>query len=104
MLLSGDDLTSIGQARLAMPRTLVPPAGIAARFDDDALEVGVVTLPQARAVCVFNWSDMAKTFTVRLPAPAQVRDFRSEAALGRHERSMTVHDVPAHGARLPVCE
>jgi alpha-galactosidase len=104
MLLSGDDLTSIPQARLAMLRKLVPPTGIAARFEDDALEVGVVTLPQARAVCVFNWSDMAKTFTVRLPAPAQVRDFWSGAALGRHERSMSVDDVPAHGARLLVCE
>jgi alpha-galactosidase len=104
MLLSGDDLTVIAPARLAMLRKLVPPTGIAARFDDDALEIGVVTLPQSRAVCVFNWSDAAKTFTVRLAAPARVRDFWSGAALGRHEGSMTVDDVPAHGARLLVCE
>jgi galactokinase-like galactose-binding protein len=39
-----------------------------------------------------------------LAAPARVRDFWSGAALGRHERSMRVDDVPVHGARLLVCE
>jgi len=41
---------------------------------------------------------------VPLPAPSRVRDFWSDASLGRHERSITVEDVPAHGARLLVCE
>jgi alpha-galactosidase len=104
MLLSGDDLTTIPPARLAMLRKLVPPIGIAARFDDDALEVGVVTRPQSRSICVFNWSERAKTFTVALGAASRVRDFWSDEPLGRHGRSITVKDVPAHGARLLVCE
>ena len=35
MILSGDDLTAIPPARLAMLRRLEPPTGVAARFDDE---------------------------------------------------------------------
>jgi alpha-galactosidase len=104
MVLSGDDLTAIPPARLAMLQKLLPPTGVAARFEDDALEVGVVTLPAARMVCVFNWSERPKTFTVPLAAPARLRDFWSGEPLGRHDGSVTVKDVPPHGARLLVCE
>ena len=104
MLLSGDDLTTIPPARLAMLCKLMPPTGVAARFEDDTLHVGVVTLPAARMVCVFNWSDRPNTFTVPLPAPARVRDFWSDESLGRHDGSITVKGVPAHAARLLACE
>ena len=43
MILSGDDLTKITAARLAMLRKLEPPTGVAARFDDDSLEVAPST-------------------------------------------------------------
>jgi alpha-galactosidase len=104
MLLAGDDLTTLPAARLAMLRKLVPPTGVAARFEDDRLEIGVVTLPAARMACVFNWGDRPKVFTVPLARPARVRDFWSDEPLGRHEASITLKDVPAHGARLLVCE
>jgi len=104
MVLSGDDLTAIPPARLAMLAKLVPPTGVAARFEDDALDVGVVTLPAARMLCFFNWSDRPKPFTVPLASPARLRDFWSDESLGRHDGSVTVKDVPAHGARLLVCQ
>ena len=104
MVLSGDDLTAIPPARLAMLAKLVPPTGVAARFEDDALDVGVVTLPAARMLCLFNWSDRPKPFTVALASPARLRDFWSDESLGRHDGSVTVKDVPAHGARLLVCQ
>ena len=63
-----------------------------------------MTLPPGRMVCVFNWSDRPKTFTVPLAGPARLRDYWSDESLGRHAGSVTVKDVPAHGARLLVCE
>src|SRR5438105_1446094 len=63
MLLSGDDLTSIPAARLAVLRKLLPPTGVAAQFESDALDIGIVRLPRGRRVCLFNWSDQPRTFT-----------------------------------------
>ena len=57
MILSGDDLTTITPARLAMLRKLQPPTGRAARFADTAMHVGVVDLGDRQAHCLFNWSD-----------------------------------------------
>ena len=57
MMLSGDDLTKIAPDRLAMLKKLLPPTGRAAEFADDSLRVGVVNMPGARMVCVFNWED-----------------------------------------------
>jgi alpha-galactosidase len=55
MLLSGDDLTQIPSARLAMLRRLLPPTGVAARFEDDSLRVGTMELRDRRVICLLNW-------------------------------------------------
>jgi hypothetical protein len=89
---------------LAMLRKRVPTTGAAARFENDALNVGVVTLPSARVICGFNWSDRPNTFTAPLERPARVRDFWNDAAPGRHEGAVAVTNVAAHGARVRVCE
>ena len=47
MTLSGDDLTTIPPDRLAMLKKLLPPAGVAAEFEDDSLRVGVTQLPDS---------------------------------------------------------
>ena len=57
MVLSGDDLTRIPQDRAVMLRKLLPPTGVAATFADADLHVGVVTLPDAQMICLFNWDD-----------------------------------------------
>ncbi len=104
MVLSGDDLTMMPPPRLAMLRKLLPPTGVAAQFADDSLEAGVMTLPRRRSVCLFNWGDQPRTFTVPLSRTATVKDFWSDQSLGRREGSITIADVPAHGARLLVLE
>ena len=68
MVLSGDDLTTLPPARAAMLRTLLPPTGIAAEFDDETLRVGHVRRQDGRLICLFNWDDVPRTVTVRLPA------------------------------------
>jgi alpha-galactosidase len=104
MLLSGDDLTKITPDRLAMLKKLLPPAGRAAEFADDSLRVGVVNLPDARVVCVFNWEDKPQTISVNLPGPTQVIDFWSGEGLGRRDGSWKIEDMPPRSARLLVCK
>jgi alpha-galactosidase len=104
MLLSGDDLTKISPDRLAMLGKLLPPTGKAADFADDSLRVGVVSLPDARVVCVFNWDDKPQTISVSLPRPSRVTDFWSGEEMGRREGSLTLKDLPPRSARLLVCK
>jgi alpha-galactosidase len=104
MILSGDDLTKISAERLAMLKKLLPPTGIAARFEDDSLRVGVVRLPDARMVCLFNWQDQPQTISFRLPQPSRISDFWSGDALGEYKDRFTIKEMPAHSARLLVCK
>jgi alpha-galactosidase len=102
MILSGDDLTKISPQRLAMLKKLVPPTGVAASFEDDSLRLGVIKLADARMLCAFNWNDGPQTLSFRLTEPGHVTDYWSGESLGRHERSLTIRDMPAHSARLLV--
>ena len=104
MLLSGDDLTKIAPDRLAMLKKLLPPTGRAAEFADDSLRVGVVNMPGARMVCVFNWEDNPQTISIPLPRPSRVTDFWSGEDLGRREGSLEIKDLPPRSARLLVCK
>jgi alpha-galactosidase len=104
MVLSGDDLTEISPQRLAMLKRLLPPTGIAARFEDDSLTTGVIDLPDSRVIAVFNWKDHPQSITVRLPQTTSITDYWTVESLGRRERSLTITDMRAHSARLLVCK
>jgi hypothetical protein len=86
---------------MAMLRRLLPPGGTAARFEDDSLRVGVVDMPGRRVVCLFNWEAVPRPVEVRLDRPSFLRDFWTDADLGRHHGRFEIL-VPAHGARLLV--
>ncbi|MCI0388987.1 MAG: alpha-galactosidase [Acidobacteria bacterium] len=104
MLLSGDDLTKISPDRLAMLKKLLPPTGKAAEFTDDTLRAGVIKLPDARVVCMFNWEEKPQTISVPLTSPSRVTDFWSGEELGRHEGNLTIKDMPPRTARLLICK
>jgi len=99
MVLSGDDLTTLPPARAAMLKKLLPPTGIAAAFEDASLRVGIVRLPNARVMCLFNWDDATRTTSFRLQRPSTVSDFWSGESLGRREGTVSL-DIPARSARL----
>jgi alpha-galactosidase len=103
MVLSGDDLTALPPARLAMLKKLLPPTGIPASFEDETLRVGAVEAAGARMLCLFNWDDAPQTLTVRLPRPATVTDYWTGDDLGRHETTLTVGGMLPKSARLLVC-
>jgi len=102
MVLSGDDLTSIPEPRLAMLRKLLPPTGIPAVFDDDTLRVGTVTLGNKQILCLFNFDDAPQTISAKLPRGSRVTDFWSGESLGRLD-AVSIKDMPPHSARLLEC-
>src|SRR5207247_8430745 len=103
-ILSGDDLTKIPPARLAMLKKLLPPTATAADFQDESLRVGVVKHGGKQMYCLFNWGDTKQTLAVELPRPARVTDFWSGADLGKRQGTLQIPDMPPHSARLLVCQ
>jgi alpha-galactosidase len=103
MLLSGDDLPKLPPARLAMLRKLLPPTGVAAKFDDDALRVGRVEAGGKLMLCLFNWDDAPRDVSCRLPAACRVADVWAGDDLGRHEGTLMVPALPPHSGRLLAC-
>jgi alpha-galactosidase len=101
MVLSGDDLSAMPPDRMAMLRKLLPPTGVPAAFDDDALRVGRVRLDGRQMLCLFNWNDAPENLSVRLDRESDVRDVWSGEPLGRH--AVVTLDLPAHSARLLEC-
>jgi alpha-galactosidase len=103
MLLSGDDLSTLPDARLAILKRLLPPTGLAAIFDDDNLRIGTVRLPGKTMRCCFNWSDIPVTVTRGLDAPTRVTDFWTGASLGVMDNRLTLENMPPRSARLLEC-
>jgi alpha-galactosidase len=104
MILSGDDLTKISPERLAMLKKLQPPTGVAARFTDESLRVGVMKLPGHQMICLLNWDNTPQTISFRLPQESQITDYWSGEALGKHKGVFSVKEMPPHSARLLVCK
>jgi alpha-galactosidase len=103
MLLSGDDLTQIPPARLAMLRKLQPPTGVAARFADDSLRVGEVVLGQRRIAFLLNWDDAPRSLSFPLPGPHRVVDLWSDEDRGRHE-GVVATTLAARSGTVLVCD
>jgi alpha-galactosidase len=98
MVLSGDNLTAIPAPRAVMLRKLLPPTGVAAEFADGSMQVGIVKLPNARMICLFNWDDEPRTLIVPLPGDATVTDHWTGESIGRLAR-LSIAMVP-RSARL----
>jgi alpha-galactosidase len=102
MILSGDDLTTIAPARLAVLRKLQPPTGRAARFADLSMQAGVVDLGGREAYCLLNWSDEPRQIGVMLPAPRHLRELWSDDDLGRRAAGRHAFALPARSGRVMI--
>jgi alpha-galactosidase len=102
MLLSGDDLSSIDRDRLAMLQRLLPPGAVAARFGDEAMQVGTIDTPESRVACVLNWDDAPASVMFPVNRPSAVTEVWTGEDLGRREGSIPVK-LPARAGRVFVC-
>ena len=101
LILSGDDLAALPEDRLAILRRLLPPTGVAARFNDD-FTVGTIDLPAGRTFVLFNWTDQNQQKVVPLDRPARIADFWTNEDLGIHQGEYKV-TMPPRSSRLLVC-
>jgi alpha-galactosidase len=102
LILSGDDLTKISPDRMATLRKLLPATGIAARFEDETLQVGRIPLPGREAICLFNHGEAPQSLSVQIENPSRVVDFWTGEDLGRREGVFRVDAMPPHSARLLI--
>jgi alpha-galactosidase len=100
LVLSGDDLSTLPSDRLATLKKLLPPTGVAAEFEDEALRVGVVRLKDRTLLCVFNWGQEAEKIPVKLPRAGNVADLWSGHEYGAERGTMEVSLKPHEGTVL----
>jgi len=103
MVFSGDDLSTLPPERVAILRKLIDSPGIAARFEDDNFEIGIIDKADGRDVCLFNWDDEPKDFDIPLAGPSRIRDFWTGQDLGVHEGTYRVVGMSPRSARLLAC-
>lgn len=101
LLLAGDDMGKLSPERLAMLAKVVPPTGVAARFEDESFRTGTMQLPDRRVMFFFNWEETARTVTFVPPGAGVIRDFWSGAEIERSGREIQLQLAP-HGARVLV--
>jgi alpha-galactosidase len=100
LVLSGDDLSTLPPDRLATLKKLLPPTGVAAEFEDSAMRVGVVRLPDRTLLCIFNWGDDPAKIPVKLPRPGNVADLWSPRDYGVQQSTLNVTLKPHEGTVL----
>ncbi|MBO0782643.1 MAG: alpha-galactosidase, partial [Ktedonobacteraceae bacterium] len=103
MVLAGDQMENLPTEKLALLRKLLPPTGVAARFEDITCCVGWMQFTDHLKICLFNWDDEPSDVVVRLPGPCRLHDFWSGKDLGPHSAELRVTGLPEHSARLFVC-
>ncbi|WP_316793663.1 alpha-galactosidase [Pedobacter frigoris] len=100
MLLSGDDLTKIKPARLDILKKLIPPTGVAARFENEKFEVGFIALKDHNEYVVFNAENAPVKRRIALSKGRhQLKDKWTGKVLGVFEKEY-VMDLPAHSALI----
>jgi alpha-galactosidase len=100
MVLSGDDLTQLSHEHLAVLKKLLPPTGVAARFEDGRFDIGHILLPGREMIALFNWGDQPADRTIHLGAKSEITDYWTGMDLGEHVGDYTIPKMPGHSARL----
>ncbi|TAN01746.1 MAG: alpha-galactosidase [Chitinophagaceae bacterium] len=67
MLLSGDDLTRLPADKVAILKKLIPPTGMAARFENENFEIGITPTSKGNVYSIFNWGDIPAERIIKLP-------------------------------------
>lgn len=101
LVLSGDNLPSISPEHLAILKKLIPPTGVAARFENENFEIGVTNLKNETVYSVFNWGEEPVKRMVKLPAGKyQLIDKWTGKSLGIFEKQYDIPSLLPHSAML----
>ncbi|WP_175632500.1 glycoside hydrolase family 36 protein [Pedobacter ghigonis] len=101
LLLSGDDLPTISPEHLEILKKLIPPTGVAARFENEKFEVGTTTLKGETVFSVFNWDNNPVKRTVKLPAGKyKLTNKFTGKLIGVFQREYVINEMQAKSGLL----
>jgi alpha-galactosidase len=101
MLLSGDDLTNVPAERIAILKKLIPPTGIAARFENENFETGVTILKDKLVFSVFNWDEDPVERVIKLPSGKyRLVDKWTSQPIGTYTGEYHIRSLDPHTALL----
>jgi len=101
MLLSGDDLTKLPVEKVAILKKLIPPSGVAARFENENFEIGITPGKGGNVYSVFNWSESSAQRIIQLPAGKyRLTDKWTGKYLGTFQGRYIVQSLDPHSAML----
>lgn len=105
MLLSGDDLTRLPAGKVAILKKLIPPTGIAARFENENFEVGITPTKAGDVYSVFNWGDTVTQRIIKLPqGKYKLTDKWTGKNLGAFSSRYVIQSLQPHSAMLIEAE
>ncbi len=103
MMLSGDLIDGLSEKNLKVMKKLLPPSGVAAKFDDYTFKVGRTEKDGKLMLELFNWGEENQSLDVPLNGRYQVQDFWTDEPIGEFEGSVPVKDMPPHSGRVLLC-
>ena len=98
MMLSGDDLTTISAARLAVLKKLLPAKGVPALFNN-TLDVGWMKRSDGLYLILLNKDEESKKIDVSLPATYQFTNYFTDEKKGTFKNNF-IEELPAHSGRV----
>lgn len=104
MVLSGDKVVEMSEKSTALLKKLLPPSGVAAKFQDSSLTIGRVELQNKEMVFLFNWEDHPITLEVQIPSSknSRIEDFWTGEITAADQEIIQV-ELGKHEAKLLIC-
>lgn len=101
MLLSGDNLPAISPEHLVILKKLIPPTGVAARFENEKFEVGTTVLKGETVYSVFNWGNTVVKRVIKLPVGKyRLTDKFTGKLIGVYEKEYVVNNMAGRSGLL----
>ncbi len=102
MVLGGDLLTDMSDKSIDVMKRLLPPTGVAAKFDDLTFKVGRVYKDGKMILTLFNWTEQPQQTDIPLDQEYAMQDFWTDEDLGTHKGLYSV-TLPPHAGRVITC-
>ena len=91
-LLSGDDITSLPDNRLAILKKTVKAQGVTAEFDSDKFNYGWINNHSKKQLVVLNWEKDSKTFHIPIKKPCTLINYFTGEKIGSFDNEIVLTD------------
>lgn len=99
MVLSGDKVMELSNENLTILKKLISGIGKTVIFENISFEVGSFIDKDEEYICIFNWGDYAKSYTVETSGKTKAIDYFTDMDLSISEGKISV-DLPKHAGKV----